>query len=142
MLREAVDENMTVGSVMQINLYKIWNGAEKEDITAVSEKIQFIIDIAKNLQKENRVFTLLLAHTNSAGDSQVIRCKDKDEDDATFTGETNCFCDALLVYSDGEVAEQTDSNILWIIVIICALAVLVFGFYGYQRKKDGFRKRR
>ena len=34
-----------------------------------------------------------------------------------------------------EVAEQPDSNMLWLIVLICIAAVLLAGYYGHQRKR-------
>ena len=109
-LAESVDSDSSIGSKMQVNLYKIKNNTDWENIVEVSDKIRFAMAISEDLVADGRVFELLLSHELDDGSVVIIRCEDLDDIADTITCETDRFCDALLIYRDVKDDVKTDDN--------------------------------
>lgn len=110
-LVDAMDEDMDVATRMQVNLFKIWNDADWENIRELTNSISFTLDVAEELQKAGRKFTLYLAHENSDGELITLRCDDTDDDDTIITCSTDRFCDGLLAYVDTQENETVTETV-------------------------------
>lgn len=106
----ALDDDSNIGTKMQINLFRIKNETEWENIAEVSDKIRFVMDISDELVADGRVFELLLSHVHEDGSVEIIRCEDLDSNPNTITCETDRFCDAMLIYKDVKNEVQPDGN--------------------------------
>lgn len=143
-LVDAMDEDMDVATRMQVNLFKIWNDVDWENIKELTNSISFTLDVAKELQKAGRKFTLYLAHENSDGELITLRCDDTDDDDTIITCSTDRFCDGLLAYVDTQdnatvtesaVKDETSGKDFILFNFLALLGLLAATIIEWVRKR-------
>ena len=120
--------------------------SEWEPVHELNKDLDIVVDIPKELRKENRTYYLMRNH-----EGVCTLLTDKDEALYTITVSTSQFSTYVIVYTDTEVVDvdidelnqivaNTDSGIgctiLWIMLV---LIILVSGYCGwryYRKKKE------
>ncbi len=147
-LLAAMDETMTAGGFLEVNLFKVMNNTEQTQVAEMSNDIDIVMSIPSDILGPNRVYSLLLEHVNADGKTEIIRCDDKDDNEETLTCSTAKLCEGLIVYVDKNAvgdaavngantnnvdAYNTYRNTMTIILSGVLLALLVVAYLAKKR---------
>lgn len=91
-----------MGQFLDIHIEKYINNIIVNNLNELPSKIKIVIDIPKELRKPGRTFYLLRMHKNPDGTEVISEITDMDNNDNTFTFETNQFSTYAIVYTDSK----------------------------------------
>lgn len=126
-----------LGQFLDIHIEKYINNIIVNDLNVLPAKIKIVIDIPEELRKQGRTFYLLRMHNNPDGTEVISEIADMDDNDNTFTFETNQFSTYAIVYTDNKSnkpsVETNDNSHIQFYSLLAFYSLL---FIGYGIKKN------
>lgn len=136
-----IEENMEVGTYMDIDLYKILgSNIENEDlwehITEMEEPISFTVSIPETLRAKNREYLLIISHENEDGGVDYLRSEEMDEEGENIICNTDRLCEAVLLIQDAKASDEADAGNFVLFNLLAIIGILLMTLYNWKKKKE------